>query len=416
MGTRVWRPVILALAIAAMALTARGARADAHVRAACSPATGSTSGRYADLVADQNGFGFRLLRTLARGNGNTLISPVSIATALDMAYDGARGGTETAMAKTLGVRGLTPDKTRAQAAALLSALRPRGSDGLFMANSLWAQRELAFQPLFMQHVRTSYGATVRRLDLHSPSAPATINAWVSCATRGKISSIVDSIPAQTVLYLINAVYFRGSWDHPFNLSRTRPRTFTTGSGAMVKAPTMRTTGSFGYEQVAGSQMAVMNYVGSKFAMVILLPNRGKSLRSVTAGLTESRWTDLLGHIKAGYGTIFLPRFSLVSDYNLIPPLSALGMGSAFADSADFSGMCIQPCKISSVRHRALLSVNEKGTIGAATTAVGVVPTISVNSPPPIPFVMVVNRPFIAAVLDRGTGGVPFIAAVNDPRG
>lgn len=401
--------ILLAGSVTAGGAHARGAAPGAS----CSAAAVSSEGSSRALVASQNGFGFRLLRNLVARDpsADTFLSPTSVAIALGMAYDGARGATATAMAHALGVSHLSQATVRAQAAALLSALRPTGGSGLAIANSLWAQQGTGFRSAFLHHARSKYGATVRRIDLHAASAPGTINSWVSCATRGKIPSIVGPIPPQTILYLINAVYFSDSWAQPFSRANTKTETFHAPGGA-VQTPMMSQTSMFGYYQAPSFQLVSLPYKHPRFSMLVLLPGSGASLRSFVNGITASAWNRWLGQIKTEEGTLVLPRISLRSEYDLIPPLASLGMGNAFTDSANFSGMCVQPCAISEVRHRALLQVNEKGTVAAGATAVGIVPTAIQTSQ----FSMTVDRPFVIAITDRTTGAILFTGVVNNPKG
>src|SRR5947209_3639818 len=186
------------------------------------------------LAAADNRFGFRLFSTLLSraGDANTFISPLSAASALQMTYDGAHGSTGAAMANVLGLQGMKGAAVRQQASALLSTLA--GSDPhvqLDIANALWARLGEHFRQDFMQRVRAAYGARVTALDFNASSAPATINAWVQCATHNTITSIVDHIPPDMVLYLMNAVYFHGAWTVPFNPQQTRSEPFTLGSGS-----------------------------------------------------------------------------------------------------------------------------------------------------------------------------------------
>lgn len=415
MRDRIVRVIPVGAILLAGAATTHGAQArKPALSASCSAPAVSGSQDYGRLVHAQNGLGFRLLRRLTAQSpsGNTFLSPTSIATALEMAYDGAAGSTRTAMARTLGLAGMTPAQVRSHVPGLLQMLQPAQGSGPFIADSLWAQRGMSFRRAFIQHARSSYGATVRRIDLHAPSAPATINSWVSCATRGKIPSIVGTIPPQTMLYLINAVYFSGAWQRPFNASNTRTQTFTAGTGGKLQVPMMTETGPLWYYKGPNFQMIGLYYHLNRYMMVVLLPNKGTSLRSFTAGLTATRWSRWSGHLELLPGTLFLPRISVRTDYGLVPTLTAMGMGNAFSDNADFSGMCVQPCKISDVRHRAFLKVDEKGTIAAAATSVGIEPTAI--QPPQ--FTMTVNHPFVVGIFDRRVGGTLFVGAINNPKG
>jgi serpin B len=412
---RIARLAPVAAVLLAGVVTAHGAQAQKPALApSCSAPSASGSQNYGQLVAAQNGFGFRLLKHLTAQNpsDDTFFSPTSVAIALGMAYDGAAGSTRAAMARTLGLVGMTPAQVRSRAPGLLEMLQPANGAGPFVANSLWAQRGTALRSAFIRHARSSYGATVRRIHLHAPSAPTVINSWVSCATRGRIPSIVDTIPPQTMLYLINAVYFSGAWQRPFTASNTHTQTFTTGAGGTLQVPMMTETEPLWYYKGRNFQMIALYYTHTQYMMVVLLPNRGTSLRSFAAGITAARWSRWIGHLELLPGTLFLPRISVRTDYGLVPTLTAMGMGNAFSDRADFSGMCVQPCRISDVRHEAFLKVDEKGTIAAAATSVGIEPT-AVQVPQ---FTMTVNRPFVTGIFDRRTGANLFVGAINNPKG
>jgi serpin B len=175
---------------------------------------------------------------------------------------------------------------------------------------------------------------------------------------------------------------------------------------------MTETGTYPYYRASTFTMVGLPYTGNRFMMYVLLPNDGVSLRSISSGLSAARWSRWTGQLTVSQGTLSLPRFSLRTDYSLIPPLSAMGMSAAFGDSADFSGMCVRPCRISEVRHKAFLAVNEKGTVASAATSVGVEPTAALNPT----FSMVVNRPFLVTIADRRTGAVLFAGTVNNPKG
>jgi len=379
----------------------------------CEPAAPRWSGSSGPLAAIHNAFGFSLFDALFAGHAqsNVFLSPASVATALDMAYDGARGSTRQAMARTLGVQGMSQRELRQRAAALLAAWQTApGSEGLTVANSLWARAGLPFRPQFLQDTRRFYGARVSSLDFRAPSAPAAINAWVSCATNGKIATIVNSIPPTMVMYLINAVYFHGDWAAPFNSAATRPRPFTRGDGSQVTVPLMQTTSRFPYYRAANFEAIDLPYHTARFSMTVLLPSKGVTLASLGQYLTGAQWHSWTSHFQTRYGSLALPRFSLANDFQLNAPLRSLGMGRALDTHADFSGICRQRCRISSVRHKTYLNVDEKGTTAAGVTSIGVGAT-AVQAPQ---FHMVVDRPFLVSIQDSTTGSVLFFGAVNNP--
>lgn len=205
------------------------------------------------LAQADNRFGFSLFRTVfsTQARANVVLSPLSASLALQMAYDGARGATAQGMAQALGVHA-GQAQTRSAAHALLQALASTGGgDGVRVANSLWGRSGVPFRTAFLRHARSNYHARIQALDFRSAVAPAIINAWVKNATQGKIATIVDRIPPDLILYLINAVYFHGSWANPFSPAATRPHAFT-GSGGVIQVRMMSEQGTLSVRQTRAS--------------------------------------------------------------------------------------------------------------------------------------------------------------------
>jgi serine protease inhibitor len=232
---------------------------------------------------------------------------------------------------------------------------------------------------------------------------------VKSATASKIPTIVDRIPPDVILYLINAVYFHGTWAHAFNLTATRSHAFTTSSGA-TQVQMMSQEGNFPYVRTSNAEIISLPYRGGRFSMNIVLPPAGVSLQPFARQLTPSVWKIWLARTRTAYGAISLPRFSLTNDQQLVAPLTRLGMGTAFSSRADFSGMCVQPCRLSQARQKTFLNVDENGTTAAAVTSIGISPTATQQTT----FSMVVDRPFLFSIQDASTGSILFIGAINQP--
>lgn len=401
------------VAVPALPVRAQGVAPPAQ-SASCSPAAVNTHGHYGAVVSATNSFGLSLLDRLYRRNtsANTFISPTSIATALGMAYDGARGSTAAGIAKALDVRGMGATKVRAEAGALLTALRssdPRVQ--LDIANSLWANQGVPFRPAFLQHAARGYGAKVSTLDFRSPEATPTINGWVSCATHGKIPTIVPAVDPTAVMYLLNAVYFHGYWQVPFQGTDTHPAPFTTASGVKVQVPMMHNIVTFPYRQGANYQTISLPYGNGRYNMAIVLPARGTPLSTFERGMSESTWKAWTGGLGQTRLQLSLPRFTVRSTFSLNAPLSGMGMRQAFGPAANFSGMCPHGCHVSEVIHKTYLHVFERGTIAAAAT--GIVMTGGVMQAPELE--MNVDRPFLLAIRDSQTGAILFAGAVSNPR-
>lgn len=415
---RLVRPVLVAAAVLGGAVTVRSTQARPIAPQTSSPCTasvpaGGTQPRA--LVSAANGTGYRLLQRLQarEGNGNVFLSPAGIELALAMAYNGSAGTTTGAMASTLGLGGMSRAQVRARAAALLAALSSGDARvRLDVANSLWARSGFPFRQSFINQTRRSFAAKIATLDFSAPTAPDTINAWVACATRGTISRIVNRIPRDTVMYLINTIYFNGAWSSPFLSSQTRSEPFTAAGGRSETVSMMRQSGRFPYLKGRNFQAISLPYGSGRFAMTVILPDAGISLTQLQPALAPAAWQRRQAAMTTEYGTIALPRFSIANTFTLKQPLSELGMARAFSRQADFSNLCRRPCRISEVLHKTYLRVYEKGTEAAAVTSVGVGAT-AVQTPQ---FNLVVDRPFYVAIRDGQTGSLLFLGAINNPRG
>lgn len=372
------------------------------------------------FAAASKSFGFELARRLAgAGSGNVLISPLSAQLALAMAGVGARGPTQRAILDALGLNGMDGGQAAAQAAEL-SALVTSGACGkVELANSLWARPGLRLDPGYVQTIAASFRGQARTLDFSSPSAPDTINGWVADATHGTIRSIVrGQIPAGVLLYLLNATYFHGDWQTPFDAGATRPGSFHLTAGAPVQVPLMTRTGRFDYGEGPGFQAVALPYAGTSLRMLVVLPADGQGAPALDSYLDTGRFDAVTAAVRGGrQGTLRLPRFRIDEDAQLRPALSAMGMGQAFGSGADFSGIlpgCTHDCSISEVHQKTHIDVDEAGTTAAAVTQVAISLTARRDVEPP--FQMVVDRPFLVAIQDTRSGALLFLGAIADPAG
>lgn len=370
------------------------------------------------LVGADTRFAFRLFGELVGQDAgkNVFISPVSVALALAMTYNGARGETQEAMAKTLELTGMSLDEVNQASADLQSRLlNPEPRVQLTIANSLWARKGFPLLPEFVRRNRDYYGAEVNSLDFAARSAPATINDWVKKNTGGKIDKIVgDSISPRIVLLLINAIYFRAPWTVPFDKKATQPGPFTLPDGQKLTVPLMRQAGKYQYYRGQGFQAVSLPY-GEKrrVSLYIFLPDEGASLEQFYQGLSAESWARWMGEFKEAQGQIVLPRFKLQYEKSLNDTLKALGMGIAFDPArADLHGISDtrEQLWIDEVKHKTVLEVHEEGTEAAATTMVA----IAVSAAPGEPFTMVVDRPFFCAIRDNETGTVLFMGSIVRP--
>jgi serpin B len=370
------------------------------------------------MIAKNNDFGFNLYRELSSGDENIMISPASIAMALSMTYNGAQGETKKAMAEVLKIEGDDVETLNANNLALLyflSTADPKVT--LSIANSLWLNQEFEFNSNFKNSIEKYYQASAQEMDFDKSNAADIINRWVKKKTQGLITEIVDSpVDPSSVLFLINAVYFKGQWTHPFNKDLTTDQTFHTQNGQAVTIPMMVQSGSFEYFRGQDFQMLRLPYgEEDRLAMVLCLPDEDSSLGQFQSQLNMENWAAWLSSYEKKQGTIMLPRFTMEYETSLNQALKNLGMEIAFdGDKADFSGIVTEDSGknvfISEVKHKTFLQVDEAGTEAAAVTSVGMTAT----SIPEYDFELNFNRPFFYAIQDSKTGAILFMGSVIDP--
>jgi serpin B len=395
----------------------------ALVLASCRP-VGSPVGSPVDVASAtgaataSNRFGFDLYDELRKAPGNLIFSPASAEVALAMASAGARGETLDDMARVLRVVHLGDAHT--SFGNLLDSLNGRDGDSgvtIHLANRLWGQAGTAFRPEFLTVMKDRYRAPLGEVDFaRAPAAAgAAINAWAALETHDRIRDIFppEGPDPATRLVLANAVYFKGAWKLPFDTSATADEDFAAPS-AKVKVRMMHQHSWLSYAQVGGAQVVEMPYLGG-FTMVVVLPDDPDGLQSIE-GRVGGECDAWIAKLHQHEVDLKLPQWKTTSTFDLIPPLTALGMGRAFGRNANFSGMSDAALEIDQVLQKAFVESNEKGTEAAAVTVVMVDEETSGQWPPPIPpAVFHADHPFLYVIRDPATGVVLFIGRELDPR-
>jgi len=368
------------------------------------------------VVAANTKFGFKLYKEILKqdSNKNVFVSPTSVAIALSMTYNGASGETQQAMAKALELQGITlPTVNQANNALKASLENADPEVQLSIANSLWAKQGVTFKPDFMERNRQFYGAKVTELDFANAEATRTINNWVKENTRGKIDQVVDQLKPDDVLFLINAIYFKGNWTKKFDQNQTAERPFYLSNGTQKQHPMMSQSGKYRYYENETFQAVSLPYGKGRLSLYVFLPRENNSLDAFQQQLAVENWQQWMNQFRMRNGSIQLPRFKFDYDIQLNNALKVLGMESAFSDGADFSNMTSASVAINEVKHKTFVEVNEEGTEAAAVTSVGVALTSA--QMPEEAFQMVVNRPFFCAIRDNQTGTVLFMGSLREPK-
>jgi len=368
------------------------------------------------LVSANTKFGFNLFSQLLvqDKNKNIFVSPSSIALTLAMTYNGADGSTKEAMAKVLELQGMNLQQINSNYAKLKTSLEnPDPQVKLNIANSLWADQNNSLKSDFIKNNQDFYQAKVTNLNFADTETPNKINNWVKEKTEGKIEKIVEKIDPNQVLFLLNAIYFKGNWTQEFDEAKTDKRPFYLSSGEEKQHPMMSQSGDYKYYESDNFQAVSLPYGESgRVSFYVFLPKQNSDLESFYESLNAANWEKWMSQFAKQEGSLHLPRFKMDYETTLNDALSALGMEEAFSNNANFSEMG-NNLKISQVKHKTFVEVNEEGTEAAATTSVGIQLT-SAKLPSQKPFQMIVNRPFFCAIRDNQTGSILFMGSIVEP--
>jgi serpin B len=364
--------------------------------------------------------------------GNLFVSPYSVAAALAMTHAGARGNTAAEMAKVLRLP-FEGDRLHAAMGALQGRMNSCEADvwdehqgrtarrkvfDLSVANSLWGQRGAPFRREFLDLTTKHYEAGFIETEFAADPEKArqAINAWVEKKTQDRIRELLrkGDVHAATLLVLVNAIYFKSSWETQFEKEWTRDGPFRTAAGAEVTIPFMHLTEEFRLREEAEFQALVLPYKGGLLSMLILLPRKADGLPALEASLNTAKLRSCLAALGATRVRVSLPRFKIESRMTLKATLTAMGMKDAFdASAADFAGIGpVKPFFISEVVHQTFVNVDETGTEAAAATAV-----VADGGAPPSrdPVVFTADRPFLFLIREHATGAILFMGRVENPK-
>lgn len=367
----------------------------------------------AGIIKADNAFGLDLytrLAATATPGTNLMISPLSVSQALAMTYNGANGETKAGMEEALRITGYSRDELNELNKALITALIAHDEKvTVTVANSIWYRQEFTVLPDFITRNRTFYNAEVKPVDFAAAGCKDQINSWVSDKTNKKITEIVDQINPESFMFLINAIYFKGSWTHEFDKKKTYKQPFYPEEGSDLQVNMMNQKMDLNAFENDTFTSVELPYGKGNWRMFLFLPETGKKVADVEKLLTAANWESWLTQ----YDTIrevqfSMPKFTFSYKESLKDALSAMGMAVAFTDQADLTGILPEGgLMITDVKHKTFIEVNEEGTEAAAVTSVEVGFTSIGNF---ISF----NRPFLFAIAEKSTGSILFIGRVMKP--
>lgn len=389
----------------------------ASILTSCGNITGAMAGfdksKISSGFTDRNSkFAFNLFKQVNSEDGekNVFISPLSVSTALAMTYQGAEGTTREAMANALQLDGLDIDVLNESSQNLLRYLKQADSElHLNISNSIWIREGRLIKEDFLAVNKTIFDAYVTTLDFSKDSAADAINKWIGDSTKGKIKKMVDApIPSDIVMYLINAIYFKGQWSDKFDTKMTFNSSFNSADGKVSDIMMMRRSGTVLFGRTDDYKAVRLPYGKGDIAMYCILPEKDADINDFVRGMDLEKWTEIRNAMKETKDvSLQIPRFNLEYGIkNLNSALTSLGMGEAFSDDANFSGMG-DDLAISRVMHKAIIEVNEEGSTAAGVTVVEIRETAAVMEPPEF----IADRPFVFIIADDETGSILFMGKV-----
>ena len=375
------------------------------------------------VTDNNNAFALDLYQSLRARDGNLIYSPYSISVALAMTYAGARGETESQMAQTMHFPAQNQLHSALNALDLDLAKRGEAQSEeetplqLNIANAVWAEQTFPFLKDFLDVLAQNYGAGIQLADFmnQSEAVRKEINGWVSKKTNDKIQDLIPRgvLDSATKMVLVNAIYFKADWIHPFDPNETQDTPFHLLDGSEVQVEMMyQSLSGIPYVHGDGYQAVELPYQGQSAAMDIILPDEGKFSTFESIFDTQKLNAILGGMQPGGALELGLPKFSFTTDFDLKDRLTSLGMTDAFDPGrADFSGMTGEKdLYIDAVLHKAFVAVDEKGTEAAAATAV-IMKLTSAMLPGAS---LIIDRPFIFVIRDLPSGQILFVGRVLNP--
>ncbi|MCH2125207.1 MAG: serpin family protein [Pirellulaceae bacterium] len=376
----------------------------------------------APVVEGGNRFALDLYRQLREQEGNLFFSPASSSIALTMALAGASGKTAQAMRSTLHLQ--MPEveihRVMRQLQSAWSQAKQNQPVQLHIASRLWGDDRQNFLTPFLEVTRRQYDAPLARLDFRqSENAREEINDWTEQQTQGKIRDLIPSgaINTDTRLVLTNAIYFQGNWSTAFKKKRTLLRPFYVTPEDKVQVPMMQQIGRFHYGENDDLQILELPYGEGEVSMFVLLPRKRDGLKSVEEKLSTESVKKWIGRMQPRTDVrVFLPKFKLTAELNLVKALGALGMTSAFDErTADFSGTTgNRDLYISAVLHKAFVDVHEEGTEAAAATGIVLKTRSLAPGKPKESPVFRADHPFVFLIRDNMNDAILFLGRMEKP--
>jgi len=369
------------------------------------------------LVESNQQFGLNLLQAISTvdSTGNLFISPLSVSMALGMTLNGASGQTYIDMQNTLELAGLAESDINRAYKSTLDLLMSIDPDVITkIANSIWIKEGFPVEEAFIDTNEFYFDAWIAERNFADPATLDEINDWVADNTNDKITEILDEIPPNAVMYLINAIYFKAIWEFEFDKDITAQSDFFITPNNIASVDMMGLTADLNYYADDKVQVVDLPYGRGNYTMTVFLPKQGENLNEFIAELDDQQLEHYLANLQLKSGTVFMPK--LKTSYKLLmnAVLKQMGMEIAFTKWADFTRINPEDTLfISRVIHETFVQIDEEGTEAAAATVVEI-ERLTESTGPNLDFVMEVNHPYLFLIRERETGTILFMGKIHEP--
>ena len=379
--------------------------------------------KYPKKIESDNHFALNLFKkaiisSTEKNEMSTFISPLSVNIALSMLVNGAEGATKEEIIKTLEAEGFSIEQINEHLKELCDALTSVDqSTTITIANSIWSQTGFPIKSAFIQANNNYYDAEVKDIDFSSSDAVSIINRWCAEKTNNKIPNAVDYLSNETIMALINALYFESNWfdGFEFNESLTSRKSFHTADNSTEEVDMMHSGGNYLYKSDSHAGYLKIPFGNSAYSMTIILPNEGRGIQEVVDNMyNDLSWTTS-DNMKKQLVVLSLPKFKKDFSYEMKDILRQMGMSTPFIPLvADFSRISDNSeIYVNRVIHKTSIEVDENGVAAAAVTIIMM--EAEADGPgeaPPKPIEFNVNKPFIFSINEESTGSILFIGNIG----
>jgi len=369
------------------------------------------------VIVASNDFSIEIFKKVnsEKPSENIFISPFSISTALSMTLNGASGETANGIKQALNQSELTTEQINVAYEGLMEYLPKIDKKvNLKVANSNWYRDDLTIKPEFKEALLHYYLAEIFPANFQNPATLDLINQWISDQTNGLIKNMLDQIPPDAVMYLINAIYFKADWKYSFEANKTTKTQFGTGSGTTTVDMMYTKGANLLFNSSSEFLFADIPYGNGQFSMSVLMAKDGKDINELIDELSARDFESIVSGARAISASLYFPKFKMSYKQPLNEVLSDMGMEDAFDPSrANFSELFTDDLNlnISRILHQSYIEVNEKGTEAAAVTSV----EISVTSiDPNQPKVIRIDRPFVYFIREKNSNTILFSGKMINP--